>query len=225
LPSCNRIDALRASIHAKNPIMQDANGTAAWLSLPQLIDEAITEERHEGFLKERRERASDSIRVHWGIDAAQYFRGVKTSKIGFWLPELEKAIMQAPQQGRTVVQFEGKDDYEHNKEYLGPCFPVMDKLAAEGAVVVGTVYDICQSLGGDYVALAECAGHCGHAHNWGCIFCEQRKELYGRIAVDETGRRVSVKAEKRTRKAVRGSPQALEGWARRVMPVLQRSFS
>jgi hypothetical protein len=198
LPSCGRVDALRAEIHAENPIMQDSAGTAAWLNLSHLVDEAVELERESGFLVKRAEQSQDSIRLHWGLDAAHYFRGVKTSNFGFRLPDLEALTMHAPQQARTVVEFEGKDGYAENKQNLAPCFPVMDRITEDGLNVGGTHYDVVQSLGADYVALSESAGHASHSHRWGCCFCEQESKDYGLTKLDETGRRVPVKTENRT---------------------------
>jgi hypothetical protein len=102
--------------------------------------------------------------VALGLDAAQYFRVVKTSTFGFRLPDLEALTMHAPQQARTVVQFEGKDGYAENKQDLAPCFLVVDKITEDRLNVGGTHYDVVQSLGIDYVALLESAGHASHSH-------------------------------------------------------------
>lgn len=198
LPSCKRVDALRAAIGAESPLMQNADGSAAWLDLRQLLVECVTDERHLGFLRARRDAFEDVIRVHWGGDAAQYYRKVKVSKFSFRLPSLEKVILQSPQQARTVVQFEGKDDYDQNAEYLAPCLPIMDQLREEGLTIDGTHYTVIQSVGGDNVWLSEVAGHRGHSHTWGCFLCECMQKDFARITTDETGRRVPVKAEKRT---------------------------
>lgn len=198
LPSCKRVDALRAAIGAESPLMQNADGSAAWLDLRYLLEECVRDERLHGFLRERRDAFEDMIRVHWGGDAAQYYRKVKVSKFSFRLPSLEKVILQAPQQARTVVQFEGKDDYDQNAEYLAPCIPIMDQLREEGLTIDGIHYTVIQSVGGDNVWLSEVAGTRGHIHTWACFLCECMQKDFARITTDETGRRVPVKAEKRT---------------------------
>ncbi|GAQ92847.1 hypothetical protein KFL_011650020 [Klebsormidium nitens] len=198
LPSCKRVDALRKEIAAMNPLMQNEDGSAAWLDLSKLLIEAVVDERAIGFLQERRDLLEDFLRIHWGGDAAQYYRKVKVSKIGFRILTLEKVILQAPQQARTVVQFEGKDDYDQNAEFLAPILPVMEQLKEEGLTVEGTHYTVTQSVGGDNVWMSEVAGHRGHSHTWGCFLCECMQQDFGKVITDETGRRVPVKAEKRT---------------------------
>jgi hypothetical protein len=127
LPSCNRVNTLRAAIAADNPMMQNADGSAAWVDMLHTLKECVRDERRNGFLKLRFELREDSIRVHFGGDAAQYYRKVKVSKFSFRLLSLNKLVLQAPEQARTIVQFEGKESYEQNKEYLSSSIAVMNK--------------------------------------------------------------------------------------------------
>jgi hypothetical protein len=198
LPSCNKVNSLRAAIAAESPMMQNPDGSAAWVDMLQTLQESVRDERRNGYLKLRVHFSEDSIRVHFGGDAAQYYRKVKVSKFGFRLLSLDKLVLQAPQQARTIVQFEGKDDYEQNKEYLGPCIAVMDQLREKGMDVDGTHYSVVQSVGGDNVWLAEVAGTAGHVHSNGCCLCETLQKDYAELTVDETGRRVPVRFEPRT---------------------------
>jgi hypothetical protein len=199
LPSCNRVNALRAATSAENPLMQNPEGSAAWVDMLHTLRECVRDERRNGYLKLRVDLSEDSIRVHFGGDAAQYYRKVKVSKFGFRLLSLDKlVVLQAPEQARTVVQFEGKDDYEQNKEYLASSISVMNQLRAEGLTVDGTHYSVVQSLGGDNVWLAECAGTAGHAHTNGCFLCEKKQKEYAELTRDETGRRVPLRTKARS---------------------------
>jgi hypothetical protein len=65
-PSKGRVSAYRASITSENPIIQNEDGTSAWLDLPLLIREAIQAERAKEYLQGRRELAVDTLRMHWG---------------------------------------------------------------------------------------------------------------------------------------------------------------
>jgi hypothetical protein len=64
---------------------------------------------------------------------------------------------------RTVLLFEGKDNYANYKEYMQAFLPVMDKLKREGITVDGLHYTVKQLMGADYVLLAEVLGHAGHS--------------------------------------------------------------
>jgi hypothetical protein len=163
------VNAFRLEIHREIPIMQNSTGTAVWFELSKLVEESVRDERRDGYLQERKDRPKDEIRLHWGEDAAQYFRGIKTTRVRYQLPDIAKVVQNDPRQYRSVLQFEGKDDYASHKEYLKLMFPVQDLYRDERITVDGTHYNIKQSLGGDNVFLAEVCGHCGHLHNNGCF--------------------------------------------------------
>jgi hypothetical protein len=59
---------------------------------------------------------------------------------------------------------------------------------------------VVQSVGGDNVWLAECAGTAGHSHGNGCCLCEKHQRDYGELTTDENGRRVPVRSQPRTLK-------------------------
>jgi hypothetical protein len=118
------VNVFRAEIHREIPIMQDKTGTAAWFELPKLVEESIRDERRDGYLQNRRDKPEDRIRLHWGGSAAQYFRGIKTTRVGYRLPDAAKVVQNDPRQYRSVLQFEGKDDYASHKEYLQHVFSV-----------------------------------------------------------------------------------------------------
>jgi hypothetical protein len=139
------VNDFRAEIHREIPIMQDKSGTTAWFELPKLVEESIRDERREGYLQERRKKPEDEIRLHWGGDAAQYFRGIKTTRVGYPLPDAAKVVQNDPRQYRSVLQFEGKDDYASHKEYLVPMFPLMDGYTKEGIQADSTHYSVKQS--------------------------------------------------------------------------------
>jgi hypothetical protein len=73
--------------------------------------------------------------------------GVKTAKTGIRLLDKAKVTAQAPRNLRTVIQAEGKDNYQDNKKNMAPMFPVIDYMAANGVEVEGTKYTVKQSLG------------------------------------------------------------------------------
>jgi hypothetical protein len=104
--------------------------------------------------------------------------GVKTAKTGVRLLDKKKVTSHALRNFRTVIQAEGKDDYGEHKKNLEPMFPVMDDIAENGVSVGNTKYEVKQSLGGDYVFLAEGAGHSGHSHTRGCFLCNAHKNDY-----------------------------------------------
>jgi hypothetical protein len=89
LRGIHNVNGLRQLIHAEVPIMQDKSGRVAWVDLPKLVQELISDECNTGYLKERAALSADRIRIHWGSDAAQYMHGVKTAKTGIRL--LDKA--------------------------------------------------------------------------------------------------------------------------------------
>jgi hypothetical protein len=69
----------REEICKENPILQDEEGTAAWLQdMPALFREEIVDERTRGFLQSRKGLTSDELRVHFGGDAASYFTAANT---------------------------------------------------------------------------------------------------------------------------------------------------
>jgi hypothetical protein len=74
-----------------------------------------------------------------------------------------KVCTQSPRNLRTIILFEGKDNYENYLEYMQPFFPVMRKLQAEGLTIDGIRYQFKQTVGVDYVLLAEILGHAGHS--------------------------------------------------------------
>ncbi|GAQ92992.1 hypothetical protein KFL_012380020 [Klebsormidium nitens] len=115
LPSKGTVDGFREEIHAKNPIMQDESGKAAWLDLAKLVDEAISAERAHGFLQNRKDKAEDTAWMHWAGDAAGYMRGLKVSKCGFSLKSPDQLVAQNPRHIRTVIQFEA-----HRPLQVGP---------------------------------------------------------------------------------------------------------
>jgi hypothetical protein len=85
-----------------------------------------------------------------------------------------------------------------NLEYMQPFFPVMHKLQTEGITIDGIHYTVKQTVGADYVLLAEIFGHAGHSCIQGCVFCLIYKKDYGRL-IESGGRLVPVHAPPRTR--------------------------
>jgi hypothetical protein len=59
-------------------------------------------------------------------------------------------------------------------------------------------FKVKQTMGADYVLLAEVLGHAGHSCTQGCIFCKVHKKDYRTIVVNDEGRRVPVQADART---------------------------
>lgn len=59
-PSKGRVSDYRARIAAENPIIQNEDGTAAWLNLSLLVEEAIQNERAKGYLQSRRDLARET---------------------------------------------------------------------------------------------------------------------------------------------------------------------
>jgi hypothetical protein len=81
---------------------------------------------------------------------------------------------------------------------MQPFFPVMHKLQAEGLTIGGIRYRFKQTVGADYVLLAEILGHAGQSCTQGCIFCLIFKKDYGRL-IESGGRLEPVPAQPRTR--------------------------
>jgi hypothetical protein len=220
------VNEFRAEIRREIPIMQDKTGTAAWFELPKLVEESIWDERREGYLQGRKDKPEDEIRLHWGGDAAQYFRGIKTTRVGYRLPDAAKVVQNDPRQYRSVLQFEGKDDYASLKEYLQPMFPVMDVYSEERIAIDGTHYTIKQSLGGDNVFLAEACRHSGHSTTMVASFVMLRRStleesspmLRGRGYQCNSTRGPSNKEDPRT--SFCRSSQASKSGAWRGVPLL-----
>jgi hypothetical protein len=137
--------------------------------------------------------------LHWSGDAAGFLRGIKHTKFGFKLVGGGRVCTQSPRNLRTIILFEGKDNYHNYLEYLQPFFPVIRKLQAEGVTIDGIHYRFKQTIGADYVLLAEICGHAGHSCAQGCIFCLIFKKDYGRL-IQHEGKLIPVKAPRRTRK-------------------------
>ncbi|GAQ88200.1 hypothetical protein KFL_004090010 [Klebsormidium nitens] len=198
LKSKNEVSKFRKEIHAKNPVLQDEDGTAAWLQdLPAILEEDIVNERTRGYLESRKGLSEDELRVHFGGDAASYFRAVSTSKFAVKLIVDGQQVNHNPRSMRSLLQFEGKDSYETCKRYYSPFIPVIDQLQKEGIEVDNTHYKLILTLGGDYVWLAEIHGHSGHSHTSGCLFCYCPKSNYGAVVV-KNGRRVPEGTRRRT---------------------------
>jgi hypothetical protein len=200
LKGIHNVNNLRNLIHAEVPIMQDATGKVAWIDLPKLVLELVGDERAMGYLKERAGLVTDKLRLHWGSDAAQYMHGVKTAKTGVRLLDKKKVTSQAPRNFKTVIQAEGKDNYTEHKKNLEPMFPMMDDIAENGVTVENTKYAVKQSLGGDYVFLAEGAGHSGHSRIRGCFLCDAHKNDSGKVVTDANGKRVPMQFKLNTLK-------------------------
>jgi hypothetical protein len=82
LKSKDAVTRYGEDIHKENPILQDEEGTAAWLQgIPALFQEEIVDERTRGFLQSRKGFTSDELRVHFGGDAASYFRAVTRASL------------------------------------------------------------------------------------------------------------------------------------------------
>jgi hypothetical protein len=105
---------------------------------------------------------------------------------------------QSPRNLRTIILFEEKDNYNNYLEYMQPFFPVMCKLQKEGLTIDDVSYSFKQTVGADYVLLAEICGHAGHSCTQGCVFCPILKKDYGRL-LNIGGRLQPMRAEPRTR--------------------------
>jgi hypothetical protein len=96
LKSKNSVTGFRDSIVAKNPIIQDENGTTVWFDLDKLVEEAIADDRAKGYLQARREINEDTMWLHWSGDAAGWIRGLNHSKFGFKLVGNGRVVAQSP---------------------------------------------------------------------------------------------------------------------------------
>jgi hypothetical protein len=198
LKSKNSVTGFRDSIVAENPIIQDENGTAVWVHLDKLVEEAISDDRAKGYQQTRRKINQDTMWLHWSGDAAGWIRGLNHSKFGFKLVGNGRVVAQSPSNMKCALIFEGKDKYQNYKEVLAPIIPVIAKIGAEGVTVCCTHYAIKQTLGADYALLAEVMGHSGASATNGCCLCDQHKKDYGKIIIDAAGRRVPLKSTPRT---------------------------
>jgi hypothetical protein len=132
----DRVSKYREEIHKESPIIQDKEGTAAWLhELPAIFREEIVDERIRGFLQSRKCLTSDELRAHFGGNAASYFRAVNTSEFAAKLIIDGKQVNHNPRNMRSILQFEGKDTYETYKRYYSPFVPVIAQLEAGGIQV------------------------------------------------------------------------------------------
>lgn len=197
-PSKNEVFGLRSEIAEEIPLIQDEQGTACWTDLETLIVETIRQERQAGYLQSREQVEELPVWLHWGGDAAGFLRGIKHTKFGFKLVGGGRVCTQSPRNLRTILLFEGKDNYDNYSEYMQPFFPVMRRLQAEGLIIDGIRYRFRQTAGADYVLLAEILGHAGHSCIQGCVFCLIYKKDYGRL-IDNGGKLEPVRAEPRTR--------------------------
>jgi hypothetical protein len=166
------------------------------------VEEAIRDDRTHGYLQARTQLDSDTVWLHWGSNAAGWLRGVKHSKCGFKLVGKGKVVAQSPSNLRCVLLFEGKDSYDNYLEYLGPLFPVIARLAKEGVKMDNTRYSVKQTLGADYVLMAEAMGHFGASGLHGCCFCKEHRKDWGKVVTSPDGRRVPLAANMRTTKSV-----------------------
>jgi hypothetical protein len=198
LKSKNVVTAFRGEIATEIPLLQDEAGTAVWANLQMLVEEAIRDDRTRGYLQSRVHLLEDQIWLHWGGDAAGWLRALKLSMFGFKLVGNQRVVAQSPKNLRTLLFFEGKDNYENYKEYLAPFFAIIEALTAEEITVDGTHYTVKQTMDADYVLLAEIMGHCGHSADQGCCLCDAHKVDYGRTRVDDTGRQVPLEFRQRT---------------------------
>jgi hypothetical protein len=129
-----------------------------WLDLLKLVTEVIQDERERGYLQGRTDLEEDGAWFHWSGDAAGWIRGLKHSKFGFKQVGAGRATAQSPNNIKTCLLFEGKDNWANYKELLAPFLPVMDQLAAEGLTVEDTKYTVKQTFGADYVLMCyDCA--------------------------------------------------------------------
>jgi hypothetical protein len=198
--SKNEIAAHRTEIASEIPLLQDEAGTACWPDLRPLIVETLQDERKTGYLQTETPVQSLVVRVHWGGDAAGWYRGIKHTVLGFKLVGGGRVCNQSPNNLRLCLLYEGKDGYKEYLEYTGPLRDVIADLRENGIEVDRVHFTLIQTFGADYVLLAEVFGHAGHACIQGCIFCLMFKKDYGRVITNESGRRVPLPAERRTRK-------------------------
>jgi hypothetical protein len=198
LKSKNAVTAFRGEIATEIPLLQDEADTAVWADLQMLVEEAIRDDRTQRYLQSRVHLLKDQIWLHWGGDAAGWLRALKHSMFGFKLVGNQRVVAQSPKNLRTLLLFEGKDNYENSKEYLAPFFAIIKTLTEKGITVDGMHYTVRKTMGADYVLLAEIMGHCGHSADQGCCLCNAHKVDYGRTRVDDNGRRVPPVFRQRT---------------------------
>jgi hypothetical protein len=153
--SKNAVNGLRTLIAESNPLIQDEQGTACWLDLELLVKETLMDERKQGHVQSAMEVERLPVWIHWGTDSAGWLRGISHSKIGFKFVGNRRVCNQSPANMRTILLFEGKDNHAKYKELMKPFFPVMDGLTVDGLDLNGTHYDFKQTMGADYVLLAE----------------------------------------------------------------------
>jgi hypothetical protein len=196
--SKNQVTDLRTEIAQVIPLIQDEAGTACWLELRAVVEEGLRDERRSGYLQSEVEELVVHAWIHWGGDAAGILRGIKHYKFGFKFVGKGQVCAQAPQNRRCILLFERKDNYDNYKELLQPFLPVMKDLRKSGADVDGVHYQIKQTMGADYVLMAEALGYGGHSCTQGCCFCKIHKKDYGTIITDASGRRLPMETEPRT---------------------------
>jgi hypothetical protein len=189
---------LRTEKAADIPLIQDESGTACWLDLLALVEETVRQERKSGYLQTKQEVETLEVWLHWSGDAADWLGGIKHSKFGFKLVGGGRVCTQSPAHPRTIMLFEGKDNYENYLELMQPFFPVVRRLQAEGLQLDGIHYRFKQRVEADYVLLAEIFGHAGHNCAQGCIFCLIFARDYGKL-IEVDGKLEPVRAERRTR--------------------------
>jgi hypothetical protein len=196
--SKNQITGLRMEIAEVIPLIQDEAGTACWLELRAVVEEGLRDERRNGYLQSEVDQLVMRAWLHWGGDAAGMLRGIKHSKFGFKFVGNGQVCAQAPQNMRCILLFERKDNYDNYKELMVPFLPVIKDLKELGIDTGGVHFEIKQTMGADYVLMAEVLGHGGHSCTQGCCFCKIHKRDYGTIVTDESGRRVPMQTEART---------------------------
>jgi hypothetical protein len=196
--SKNQVTGLRREIAEVIPLIQDEAGIACWLELRAVVEEGLRDERKNGYLQSEVDQLVMHAWLHWGGDAAGILRGIKHSKFGFKFVGNGQVCAQAPQNMTCILLFEGKDNYNNYKELMAPFLPVMKDLKELGVDLGGVHFHIKQTMGADYVLLAEVLGHGGHSCTQGCCFCKIHKKNYGTIVIDESGRRVPMPTEART---------------------------
>ncbi|GAQ88673.1 hypothetical protein KFL_004500130 [Klebsormidium nitens] len=116
---------------------------------------------------------------------------------GFKLLGNNRVVTHSPSNMRVALTFEGKDKYSTYLEYLQPFLEQMDSLANEGLRLDETHYTVTQTLGADYVLMAELLGHSGASSLTGCCFCEKHRDNYGKLGV-VNGKKVPLPAKPRT---------------------------
>jgi hypothetical protein len=146
-PSKNEIKDLRTEIAAEIPLIQDKSGTACWINLLPLTEETVRQERKAGYLQSSEQVEELVVWLHWSGDASGFLRGIKHTKFGFKLVGGGRVCTQLPRNLRTIILFEGKDNYENYLEYMQLFFPVMRKLQAEGLTIDGICYRFKQTVG------------------------------------------------------------------------------